>query len=274
VTRVSDTFAAASFPRRTAGAVVPRGGGIVRSLLRAAATHVEARFGRGVLRAVRRVALEWRAQRTHRAAVAKAGQRVETAPVRLNLGSGRRPRTGWVNVDLHERGADLQLDLREPLPFRDASVAEIAAEDLLDHLSYPNLIESTAWELETPQTRSEALGLLRECHRVLVAGGRLEIVVPDAERILQAYVARRERGFRGEDWDGPSWCDTPMHALNYLFRRGVEHQYAYDYDTLQRMLERAGFIGVERCTPGAAVGDPRAARSLCVRAFKPERRSS
>jgi hypothetical protein len=37
-----------------------------------------------------------------------------------------------------------------------------------------------------------------------------------------------------------------MHQINYLFRQGHEHKYAYDCETLVRILERAGFIKVSR----------------------------
>jgi len=41
------------------------------------------------------------------------------------------------------------------------------------------------------------------------------------------------------EWWGPKWCDTPMHCVNYLFRQGREHKYAYDEETLHRVLHAA-----------------------------------
>jgi hypothetical protein len=37
-----------------------------------------------------------------------------------------------------------------------------------------------------------------------------------------------------------------MHIVNYLFRQGREHKYAYDEETLRRVLETAGFEQVVR----------------------------
>jgi hypothetical protein len=37
-----------------------------------------------------------------------------------------------------------------------------------------------------------------------------------------------------------------MHNLNYHFRQGREHKYAYDLETLKQILEEAGFVSVER----------------------------
>ena len=42
------------------------------------------------------------------------------------------------------------------------------------------------------------------------------------------------------------WCDTRMHNLNYHFRQGAEHKYAYDYETLAVVLEQAGFDSVAK----------------------------
>jgi predicted SAM-dependent methyltransferase len=212
--------------------------------------------------------MELHVQRRHRAGLKLARQMAARTPLRLNLGSGFQPKEGWVNVDLSEH-ANLTLDLREPLPFSDGSVESIYTEHFFEHLHYAQLGESTAWELETPSDASEALAFLRECRRVLTPGGLLDVVVPDAEGIVQEYVARREQPFPRYPWWGPKWCDTPLHCVNYVFRQGNEHQYAYDEETLTRVLESVGFADVRRRpfnpdtdAPNHAIG------SLCVHARK------
>ena len=37
-----------------------------------------------------------------------------------------------------------------------------------------------------------------------------------------------------------------MHQINYVFRQGGEHKYAYDAETLKEVLERDGFTNVSR----------------------------
>jgi hypothetical protein len=37
-----------------------------------------------------------------------------------------------------------------------------------------------------------------------------------------------------------------MHLVNYSFRQGSEHKYAYDFETLARVLTEAGIIKVRR----------------------------
>ena len=68
--------------------------------------------------------------------------------------------------------------------------------------------------------------------------------MPDAARTLREYVAQSP-SLRAPWW-GPDWCDTPMHRVNYVFRQGHEHQYAYDFETLSRVLTDVGFVGVEQ----------------------------
>ncbi len=231
----------------------------------------KSRISKNVRRALREVQSELAIQRAHRAGVKQAKRFAANGPLRLNLASGYQPKRGWVNVDLMAPDADLRLDLREPLPFADGSVERIYAEHFFEHLSYPALGDSTAWQLELPGEPSEALSFLHECRRVLMDGGVLDIVVPDVEQVLDEYHTRHEQPFpRHEEWWGPKWCDTPMHCVNYVFRQGREHKYAYDCETLTRVLVCAGFVDVRRRPYDPALEAPNhALGSLCIRAHKP-----
>jgi predicted SAM-dependent methyltransferase len=200
--------------------------------------------------ALREVASECRFQRLHRAGVRKARSLRSRAPLKLNLGCGENVKAGWLNVDLFKETADLRLDLREPLPFADNSVAFIYSEHVFEHLAYPCIHDAMGWTLEMPGAPSEAMQLLRESHRVLVPGGVFRVGVPDAQRAATLY-ARGEF----ERW-GPPWVDTPMHFLNYVFRQGREHKYAYDEDTLGHLLMAAGFADVQRRPFDAALDSP------------------
>jgi predicted SAM-dependent methyltransferase len=230
---------------------------------------IKRRMSAGVWRALRELRMELFFQRRHRAGVKRVRQFLDGTPLRLNLGSGFQPKEGWINIDLSDQAA-VTLDLREPLPLPDDSVEAIYTEHFLEHLNYGGLDDSTAWQLETPGSPSEALRFLRECRRVLKPGGVLDIVVPDAEGIVQEYVARHEQPFPKYDWWGPAWCDTPMHCVNYVFRQGCEHKYAYDEETLARVLESVGFASVSRRAFNPSTDAPNhAIGSLCVHARKP-----
>ena len=226
-------------------------------------------MSRGVRSALRGLQTEFYIQRQHRVGVKRASRLSRNRPLRLNLGSGFKPTEGWINVDLSE-GSDASLDLREKLPFQDSSVEEIYCEHFLEHLSYPDLHDSTAWEIETARSPSEALSLLRECRRVLVPGGILDVVVPDVESILREYLARHDVPFPMHAWWGPKWCDTPLHCVNYVFRQGREHNTAYDEETLQRVLESVGFVEVRRRAFNPAKDAPNhEIGSLCMLAVNP-----
>ena len=226
---------------------------LARSILGRAAPAVKRRVTPGVWAALEQLRLELYLQRTHRASVKKAASFDTKSPLKLNLGCGVHPKKGWINIDLVD-GSDLQLDLREPLPFSDNCVSFICAEHFFEHLAYPDV----------------AFRLLRECHRVLMTGGRLDMAVPDAETAIREYAAGGGNRYLGDAvWWGPQSCNTLMHRLNYVFRQGDEHRYAYDFETLKQVLEAAGFTGVTRREHDPAMDQRSPLRSLIVVADKP-----
>ncbi len=188
-------------------------------------------LGPSTRRAIRQVLAEMRIQRTHRACV-KAARRL-TLPSRLHLGCGEIIRPGWINVDLFETRADLQLDLRESFPFPDSSMLMVYSEHFLEHLDYPREVDH----------------VLRESFRVLMSGGRFSVGVPDAAGAVQLYV-RDDRAsyasFAASNPNYPPWFSIPMHGLNYTFRQLGDHKYAWDEEILTIALESVGFIRVQR----------------------------
>jgi predicted SAM-dependent methyltransferase len=185
-----------------------------------------------LLRALKGVRAEVALARRHWRGVVAAGRLVSVSEIKINIGCGPNLKTGWVNADLWSRRPEvLTLDLRRDLPFRDACAAMIYGEHVFEHLEYP----------------MEAQHFLREAWRVLKSGGVLSLGVPDAEASLRDYVDGDDAPFAyaREHWH-PTWCDTHMHQVNYLFRQGSEHKYAYDYETLTSVLRVAGFGDVVR----------------------------
>ena len=194
------------------------------------------RLNAGVKFALQELSRELRVQRDHQASVENARRYVGKSHLKLNLGCGREYRGGWVNIDLRS-DTDLQLDVREQLPFEDGSVAIVYSEHFFEHLEFPR----------------EATRLLKESFRVLEPGGKFSVGVPDAEEILVQY-AQGQLPALMQEWakdDNLQWVDpwiweTPMHAVNFVFRQDNEHKYSYDAETLIRVLEQAGFVGVAR----------------------------
>jgi len=149
--------------------------------------------------------------------------------LKVNLGGGagwRRP--GWISVDSRIRWErdGLVGDLRRALPLTDGSVRSLFTEHVLEHLSYPE-----------PAHR-----LLRECFRVLEPGGRLRLIVPDAELYLRAYCENR-RDFLAQVGEGQ---ELKLAVVNRVFREKGFHKYAYDFEMLKTALEACGFGEVRR----------------------------
>jgi hypothetical protein len=88
----------------------------------------------------------------------------EEMGLRLNLGCGRSPRAGWVNLDIAPLpGVDVVADLdrcrTQPLPFPDDSASEFHLAHVLEHIG-------------------DTLGLMQELHRIAVPGARCTIRCP------------------------------------------------------------------------------------------------
>lgn len=154
------------------------------------------------------------------------------SPLFLNLGSGPRgiDDAHWVNVDgFLDRNVHFLLDFSRPLPFPDESFDGVFCEHVLEHFS-----------IEDGQR------LAREICRILRPGGCLRIVVPDAELILRRYFdAPVEMVAKRGDGD-----QSPMEVVNSYFRQRYEHQFLYDWATMERMLLGAGFARIFRVTSG------------------------
>jgi hypothetical protein len=84
-----------------------------------------------------------------------------SAPLRLNLGCSDAHLKGYVNVDLVPP-CDQVANLAAIWPWADSTVSEIMAWDIFEHLP-------------------SKLRTLNETHRVLVPGGRLDLLVPTTD---------------------------------------------------------------------------------------------
>lgn len=221
-------------------------------------TFINRHRSKGIKKAINTLAFEVKLCEQHQKSIGKAKNYSGQTGLKLHLGSGRQLREGWVNIDLLPE-ADLQLDLREALPFDNNSCLFIYAEHFFEHLDYP-----------------KATGhLLTESLRVLAPGGKLSLGVPDTEWPLMAYAGQDTAvpdyfSFVKQNFH-PKYCKTKLQHLNYHFRQGEEHKYAWDFETLKLHLEEQGFERIERRSFNPSTDlDFRATGTLYVDAFKPE----
>ncbi len=186
----------------------------------------------GLRSAIRNVLNEIRIFRSHRLGVCRARQISNQEHLRLHIGCGPKPKKGWINIDLSPH-ADLTLDMREALPFRDNSCSMVYSEHFFEHLDYP----------------LHAKSFLKEYYRVLEPGGLFSVGVPDTAWPIDEYAGIRQDNFfkigKERHWH-PEWCRTKMEQINYHFRQNGEHRFAYDLVTLVQMMRDAGFQEIKQ----------------------------
>jgi predicted SAM-dependent methyltransferase len=151
----------------------------------------------------------------------------------VHLGCGNALIAGWLNLDCYPppRAADIEimtLDLRRGLPLSTGSVAALFSEHFLEHLPYETV----------------RLVILPEIRRVLHAGGKLRIGVPNGEYFVDQYAAYR-LGKHDPLYEQQLAGSTPMTMLNEI-AHGFGHYFAYDFETMAKLLSAAGFVAIRR----------------------------
>jgi SAM-dependent methyltransferase len=156
---------------------------------------------------------------------------------RLEIGGGPHAQKGFLHVDI-DPGAH-HLEWVAPawkLPLADGWASEIVAVHALEHVEPARLVET-----------------LREWHRVLAPGGRVEVHVPNGPALMQAFMARPVP----EKWPIMGsilgmYCSPEVRDPRGLRMRS-DHQLIFDVPLLRWALESAGFAAVRDLT--AAIED-------------------
>jgi predicted SAM-dependent methyltransferase len=148
---------------------------------------------------------------TGRRARAIAARRTD---LRLHLGSGPNRLPEWVNIDLVGMGSDLAWDLRRRLPFPDGSARAAFLEHVIEHFALADV--------------------LKDCHRLLAAGGTIRVGVPDFGRYIRSYAGDGEL----IEQTRPN-RPTPLLAVAEV-AQFHGHRSDYDAETLVLLLEKLG----------------------------------
>jgi predicted SAM-dependent methyltransferase len=166
----------------------------------------------------------------------KAFRAPRSGLVRVQLGPGQKSYLpGWVNVDanMFTGKCDVWADLRNPLPFHDASIDGIYSHHVIEHL--PNL-------------RAH----VRDVFRCLKPGGAYRVGGPNGDSAIAMFAAGRL------EWFG----DFPEKRRslggkfeNFVFCRG-EHLTILTESYLRELLDDAGFVDVRTCVPTRDTGYP------------------
>lgn len=165
------------------------------------------------------------------------GVDAQSRELKLHIGCGPCVLPGWINIDIHP--APLATNVLWGLPFADGSARYVFLSHLLEHLFYPNDVHP----------------FLLDLRRVLAPGGVVRIVVPDIAQCIAAYQDDDAEFFaaRREHWGNGDGRTTRLEDFLAYAGAGPDpawlfqaHKFGYDYATLQRALERAGFVDIER----------------------------
>lgn len=154
---------------------------------------------------------------------------------KLHIGCGTNYFDGWINIDNNSDNnilrLDLNLDLRNPLPFKDDSVDFIFNEHFLEHL-----------------TVQEGLRAIMDFKRVLKPGGVLRIAMPDLVGVINLYTDKDAMKNSAEFFQkfGLGFVKTRAEMINMNFR-WWGHQWLYDWEELERRLQESGFTQIKQC---------------------------
>ncbi len=133
--------------------------------------------------------------------------------MKLNIGCGYNRLEGWLNLDSSADSAADRLLPAHDLPFPPASVSEIKALQLVEHLGF-----------------FRTKFFLSECWRVLEPGGTLTLETPHIEKTFGVFLA----GDRPAKEAALGWIygsETP----------GMNHLYCFPGDLLAELISGAGF---------------------------------
>lgn len=171
------------------------------------------------------------------------------APYCLHFGPGpawEKPDNHWIAIDVDPERGDMVMDFQEfqGIPLDENTVSYIYGSHVFEHMSI--------WVTDE---------VFAESCRVLKPGGVMRLILPDAERSIREYAAgnknfllfsrRKERAARkGMDYTLFECMKEDFLSrasqLDLLGRRSLAHQNAWDYETIERDLLKAGFSQVSR----------------------------
>jgi predicted SAM-dependent methyltransferase len=164
--------------------------------------------------------------------------------LKLNIACGGRILPGFINIDKKRREnlqIEIEMDVRDGLPFDDESCSFIYAEQFLEHLTW-----------------LEGKNFLQECNRCLEKEGTLRIVIPHYKKIFSRYIADEREFFQIyykelNELDYPYYKEqgnlerqrifkVPIEIVDWFVHQFGEHKCLYDYLSLSLSCWNTGFL--------------------------------
>ncbi len=151
---------------------------------------------------------------------------------KIEIGAGPFPQRGYIHVDVDPGAAHLEaLAPAWELPFPDGWAREIVAVHSLEHVHPRRLVT-----------------VLREWHRVLAPGGRVQVHVPNAPELMQSFFdAPVDEKWRTMGALLGMYCHPGVRSPEEL-EVSSDHQLIFDWDLLAWALTSAGFTALADLT--------------------------
>lgn len=149
--------------------------------------------------------------------------------LKVHLGPGQHNYLDrWINVDanMFTGKCDVWADLRNPLPFRDATVDAMYSHHMVEHL---------------PDTESH----FKEVFRCLKRGGVYRVAGPNGDSAIAKFIAKDTSWFS----DFPDRRTSIGGRFDNFLLCRREHLAILTYSYLEEIMTRAGFAGVRQCQP-------------------------
>jgi predicted SAM-dependent methyltransferase len=145
----------------------------------------------------------------------------------IEVGCGPNIRDDFYCIDYSWRpGIELCWDITKGLPIPSNLVGGIFSEHCLEHISFV-----------------ECLAVTKEFHRIMRNGAAIRIVVPDGELYARKYLAGEPMPYAaGYSLNG---IYSPFMSVNQIFY-SHGHRFIYDFLTMAKVLEQAGFREIEK----------------------------
>lgn len=137
--------------------------------------------------------------------------------IKLNLGCGDDIKDGYINVDLYNSNAEVQMDIRR-LDYEDNIIDEIFSSHALEHFS-----------------KRETIPILREWNRVLKSGGQLVMNLPDIEWCMLNWLNTPEK----DKWD---WSIDSI--FGHQMTEGEVHRTGFTKARLEYLLMITGYNNI------------------------------
>lgn len=155
--------------------------------------------------------------------------------IKLNIGSFTvMHKNDWINLDIldlsnYAKQNNLifkQVDCSNNIPYQDNSVDMITASHFIEHL-----------------TRDQGKQFLKECLRIMKPGSIIRLTIPDATLICSDYLAGRI-SIHSSHNEGVKNAEDDAQSLYELLIAG--HQTIYDFNSLNKLLQKTGFTEIKK----------------------------